>query len=302
MAVLCLDLGGTKSNAALFAGDGTVLARATGPAGAVSLGAEVTLAAVNALWDGVHSGGLLPEQTDLMIGLAGIGLRDRVREVKDRLGHFRAVHCVSDGYGALIDATGAAPGVLVVIGTGVVAMRLNADGSFLTASGWGFPAGDLGGGAWIGLQATAGLTRFLDGVQTSAAMQPDLAGQLMAVTGQDASAIMAWLTSGRAGDYARLAPIIAASDDPFARDLLSLAATEIGLMADVLGTAGTGTIHLAGGLGPVLLPYCRAQSPRHDWHLSEADPLRGLFLVSTGQAPPEKLSPRPGLSRADYRD
>ena len=72
--------------------------------------------------------------------------------------------CVSDGYGALIAATGGKPGILLAVGTGVAAMCLNPDGRCLYASGWGFPGGDLGGGAWNGLQAATALTRHLDGV------------------------------------------------------------------------------------------------------------------------------------------
>jgi glucosamine kinase len=299
MPVLCLDLGGTKSVGALYADDGVVIARGTGPAGAVSLGVETTLRAVHAVWDHMAQNESAAASTDVMIGLAGIGLRDRVAEVRAKLSQFRSVCCVSDGYGALLDATGGRPGVLIVIGTGVVGMRLNADGTFLTASGWGFPAGDLGGGAWIGLQAMAGLTRYLDG---AGGMTATFAGQLKDVVGQDASAIMAWLTGGRAGDYARLAPFVAASDDPFARHIMAAAAREIAGVADSLQPDRTASVRVAGGLGAVLMPWCAAQAPRHDWRFVEADPLAGLFRVATGQAPQERLAPRPGLGLRDYTD
>jgi glucosamine kinase len=301
MPVLCLDLGGTKSVGALYAADGTLVARGAGPAGAVSLGVAATVGAVTSIWDQMGQKPGTAADTDVMIGLAGIGLRDRVAAVRYALQSFRSVRCVSDGYGALIDATGAKPGVLIVIGTGVVAMRLNPDGTFLTASGWGFPAGDLGSGAWIGLQATGGLTRYLDGVSAVGTMSDGLAAQLMALVGQDASAIMAWLTTGRAGDYARLAPVIAASDDPFARGVMDRAAQEIAAMADVLQPDGALPIHVAGGLGRVLLPYCAANAGHHDWRHVETDPLRGLYLVATGQAPDESLAARPGLGKVDYR-
>lgn len=299
MPVLCLDLGGTKSVGALYADDGTVIARGAGPAGAVSRGVEVTLNAVHAVWDQMGQEDSIVARTDVMIGLAGIGLRDRVAAVRAALTLFRSVRIVSDGYGALLDATAGRPGVLIVVGTGVVGMRLNPDGTFLTASGWGFPAGDLGGGAWIGLQAMAGLTRYLDG---AGGMTATLAGQLQDIAGHDASAIMEWLTGGRAGDYARLAPVIAASDDPFAHQIMALAVREIAGVADSLQPDRTEPVRVAGGLGSVLLPWCAAGAPRHDWRAVEADPLAGLFLVATGQAPDERLAPRPGLGRPDYAD
>ncbi len=300
MPFLCLDLGGSKSTGALYAADGTVLVRATGPAGALSLGTDATLAAVQAIWSGMGQAAEIAALTDVHIGLAGIGLRDWVAQVRANLTQFHSVRCVSDGFGALLDATGGQPGVLIVIGTGVVAMRLNPDGTFLTASGWGFPAGDLCGGAWIGMQATAGLTRFLDGVTPAPAAR--LADQMMQITGRTASAIMVWLTSGRAGDYAQLAPIVAGSDDPFARHIMTAAGTEIAAIADALHNGTPGVVRVAGGLGPALLSFCVHAAPRHDWQSMDADPLRGLFLMASGQAPDERLVPRPGLGLADYRD
>lgn len=299
MGYLCLDLGGTKSAGALFAADGRVIAQGVGPAGAVSLGVDISLAAIRIIWGQIGQG-VDPAQTDLVIGLAGIGLRDRVALLQVALSDFRTARCVSDGYGALLSATGGNPGTLIVVGTGVVAMRLNPDGTTLTASGWGFPAGDLGGGAWIGLQAVAGLTRFLDGLAGPAPMSFSLATQLMQITGTTAPVIMGWLTAGKAGDYAHLAPIIGAADEPFAKQIIAIAASEIGLVADALCANATAIVHLSGGLGPVLHLGLIQARPQHDWRLTPADPLRGLYLMASGQAPPESLIHRPGLSQPDY--
>jgi glucosamine kinase len=300
MAFFCLDLGGTKSTGAVFAVDGAELGFASGPAGAVSLGVPVTLQAVRGIWSAIGPVATA-DQTDVVIGLAGIGLRDRVAQVIAGLCEFRSVRCVSDGYGALLDATGANPGALIMVGTGVVGMRLNPDGTCLTASGWGFPAGDLGGGAWIGIRATAELTRWLDGIRSSM-MTANLAHELMAVTGSSAQSIMTWLTTSQAKDYARLAPIIAASTTGFATGLMAGAALEIGSVGGVLQPDGRGTIYLSGGLGEALLPHCRAEHPYFDWQYRRVKPLQGLFLMASGQAPDERLAPRPGLGRPDYQD
>lgn len=296
---MCLDLGETKSTGALYAADGHVIAEAGGPAGAVSLGVDISLATIRTIWGRVGQG-FDSAQTDLVIGLAGIGLRDRVATLQTALSDFRSVRCVSDGYGALLAATDGNSGSLIVVGTGVVAMRLNPDGTTLTASGWGFPAGDLGGGAWIGLQAVAGLTRFLDGLAGSAPMSFSLATQLMQITGSTAPAIMAWLTNGKAGDYARLAPIIGAAEEPFAQQIITNATAEIGLVVDALCATTAELVHLSGGLGPVLHePLARAR-PRYNWQLTPADPLHGLYLMASGQAPNESLIHRPRLSDPDY--
>lgn len=306
MTCLCLDLGGTKSVAALFDDHGRELGRArTGP-GALSLGSEVTLGAVRAVWAKLAGLGPGMGQTDLAIGLAGIGLRDRLVQVRAGLGGFRSVTCVSDGYGALIDATGGKPGILIAVGTGVAAMRLNPDGTCLYASGWGFPGGDLGGGAWIGLQATAALTRHLDATPGGRApMSGALAQALLSVTGTTASQVMAWLTSGRAADYALLAPLVlaaAAAGDTFALHLLGRAADEICDVAAGLMTPSPTPVALSGGLAQPLLPYLRQTTPDRAWRLVPVDPLRGLLLMARGLAPAERPAPRPGLGRPDYTD
>ena len=214
--------------------------------------------------------------------------------------------CVSDGYGALIAATGGKSGILLAVGTGVAAMRLNPDGRCLYASGWGFPGGDLGGGAWIGLQAATALTHHLDGVSDQGEpMSQALAQALLAVTGASAPALMAWLTAGRASDYALLAPIVliaADSGDPVACRIVDRAAAELCEVAIGLATSDAMPVALGGGLARPILPYLHQAAPHLRWHLSTADPLRGLLLMAQGRAPAERLAPRPGLGRPDYAD
>ena len=298
---LCLDLGGTKSTGALFDGDREV-ARAGGPAGAVSLGTEVSMSAIAGLW-GQLGRGISQTETGVYVGLAGIGLRDRVAEMHRRLAGFGRSVILGDGYGALVDATGGAPGTLVAVGTGVAAMRLLPDGTCRTGSGWGFPAGDLGSGAWIGLQATSALTRHLDG--SHGVMGAGLARRLMAVTGETAPQILGWLTGGRAGDYGRLAPVIVAAaeeGEAFACVVMEGAAREIADVALALWDRVPDVVHVSGGLGLSLVPWCRKVAPAIDWRVSEADPVRGLALMARGGAPMERLVARPGLAGPDYAD
>ncbi len=306
MAILCFDLGGTGSRAALFDAAGQEIARAEAGAGAVSLGVEVTLAAVEELSATLLRGRKGPDHpggSDLVLGLAGIGLRDRVEAVRAALGGARSVRIIGDGYGALIDATGGRPGTLIAVGTGVAAMRLLPDGRCRTASGWGFPAGDLGGGAWIGLQTVAALTRTLDGATGPGTLSPDLAQAVMAVTGRTAPAIMTWQTGGRARDFARLVPLVlrhAEAGEAFAEAVLRAAADEIARVAESLWDGADGEVHLTGGLASALVPVLREGWPHRGWALTAADPLRGLCRVAMGLAPEERLIARPGLEEADY--
>lgn len=300
--ILCLDLGGTGTRGALHDAAGNPLARAEGPAGAVSLGVETTLAAIAAIRAGLPDLPA-PARTRIVLGLAGIGLRDRVAALHERLSDHQSVQIVGDGYGALVDATGGRPGALIAVGTGVAAMRLFPDGTSRTASGWGFPAGDLGSGAWIGLQTVAALTRTLDGAGGPGTLSPDLAAAVMEIAGHTAPAIMDWHTRGRARDFARLAPLIlthAEVGEAFAVTLCRTAAAELAGVADSLWDGGPGGVMVSGGLARGLLPWLREVAPGRVWDLAEVDPLRGLCLMARGLAPAERLGPRPGLGRADY--
>jgi glucosamine kinase len=295
-------MGGTGTRAALFSPDGSETARTeTGP-GAISLGLDATEAALQSAWATLGPGHD-PAHVAVVIGLAGIGLRERVSALAARLSGFARTTIVGDGYGTLLAATGGAPGALIAIGTGVAAMRLMPDGNFRTLSGWGFPAGDLGSGAWIGLQAVAALTRHVDGVAIGPPMSRVFAEALTQVLGGSAATIMDRTAGRNARDFAALAPrvVAAAAIDPAAAAILARAAEEIAAIGAALHDGGPGDVHLAGGLATPLAPFIRAtHSPGRAWHVNPADPLRGLSLLARGLAPPERLLARPGLANPDY--
>ena len=305
MPFLCLDIGGTATRAALYDRDGAVLAHAESGAGAISLGVDRTVSAIDEIWRlvvaALDDGAPDRQSVDLVAGLAGIGLRDRVDTLVERVGGFGRIRFLGDGYGALLDATDGQPGALIAVGTGVAGMRLMPDGTSRTMSGWGFPAGDLGSGAWIGLNAVSRLTRYLDG--SPDALSDALARDILAVTGRAPGAIMTWHMSARPGDFARLAPAIVAAageGDPFAEDIMAAAAAEIADVASCLYDGRPGSVHLSGGLGKPLAPYCVRVAPNFGWHVRRTDPLAGLYLVASGKAPDERLVARPGCSEPDY--
>lgn len=306
MYVFCLDIGGTETRGALFDAEGHERARTTGPAGALSLGADASEAAIRAVWAKAIAD--LPQtpapgETQLCAGIAGMGLAGRVEALHNKLADFQGTHFVGDGYAALIATTQGAPGALISVGTGVAALRLGADGRTITLSSWGFPGGDLGSGAWLGLGLTNVLTRYLDGIPNEPPLTDTMADQILQITGDTPSKIMDWLTGSRARQYASLAPIIVAfaeNGDPFARQMLSLAAAEITAVAAALYEGKRGTVNLSGGLGGVLHPYCAEQAPQFDWKFGAHDPLQGAYLIATGKAPKEVLRPRPKMSVLDY--
>ena len=52
---------------------------------------------------------------------------------------------------------------MLIVGTGVVALAVGADGALRTADGWGPLLGDEGGGAWIATTGLRAALRALEG-------------------------------------------------------------------------------------------------------------------------------------------
>jgi N-acetylmuramic acid 6-phosphate etherase len=73
------------------------------------------------------------------------------------------VAVTSDAVIAHAGALDGKPGVVLIAGTGVVALAIGADGALRTADGWGPWLGDEGGGAWIGTAGLRAALRALDG-------------------------------------------------------------------------------------------------------------------------------------------
>lgn len=307
MHYFCLDIGGTSTRGAVFTPDGVILARAQSVGGALSLGAERAETAIRDVWqkicDAVSTAPdtemPMPAQVKIFAGIAGYSLPGLADDLGNRLSDFAHGTFFSDGYGALLSATNGKPGALISVGTGVTALRLNEAGETLSISGWGFPAGDLGSGMWLGLQLTGALTKHLDGIVLSPSPSPSLIAAALKIIGTDPDRFMAWQTSAKPRAYASLAPLIvdhAAGGDVFCQQMLGAAAREIVDLANALYGDEKGLVHLAGGLGEILLPYCTNLGPRFEWQADEIDPVSGIYLLASGQAPRIALLPRPRLA------
>ena len=69
----------------------------------------------------------------------------------------------NDAVTAHLGALGGEPGVVIVAGTGVIALAVGADGRWARADGLGSRLGDDGGGYWIGRRGLAAALRARDG-------------------------------------------------------------------------------------------------------------------------------------------
>ncbi|MDP2006528.1 MAG: BadF/BadG/BcrA/BcrD ATPase family protein [Rubrivivax sp.] len=225
-----VDGGGTGTRARLQDRAGTLLGQ--GEAGPSGLGQGVGQAwrhvrqALDAAFSAAGLAPAMPAHIALGLGLAGAGVpAQRSAFLRADPGYALCV-LDNDGVTQLLGAHGGGAGIVVAAGTGSVAAACYADGRTAQAGGWGFPVGDEGSGAWLGLRAMQHAHAVLDGREAPTALSRVIFDQL----GSTAPALLAWCAQAGAPQYAHLAPLVFAEaerDDATAQALLQAAADEL---------------------------------------------------------------------------
>ncbi len=236
--ILAVDLGKTSCRAA-------VAGRRAEGAGAPGLATPGGLRAAEAAICSVAAE--LGPVDEVIVGAAGaFTAPDAARA----LGHallvsLRAerVAVTSDAVIAHAGALNGQPGVVLIAGTGVVALAIGADGALRTADGWGPWLGDEGGGTWIGAAGLRAALRAHDGRGPSTV--------LLAAARARFGAPQRWPTQLNDGAaLAKFAPdVLGAKDDTAARAIVQAAADALAATARA---AGNGPVSMVGGLAPAL--------------------------------------------------
>ena len=148
MRALLID-GGQSGCRAAHLVDGVRVATATGPG--LPRGAATTASCARS------------PRADADVVAAGLtGFTGDDAAVAAALGHARVV-VSNDAVTAHLGALGGEPGVVIVAGTGAIALAVGADGRWARADGWGTLLGDAGGGYWIGRAGLDAALRAADG-------------------------------------------------------------------------------------------------------------------------------------------
>lgn len=217
-----------------------------------------------------------PASVALGLGLAGstdAGLRDAFLAHDRR--DWAARVLASDGEVALAGAHGDGPGVLVIAGTGSVGEARDDAGRRRSVGGWGFPVGDEGSGAWLGLAAMRVAQAARDGRGPHGPLAEAVVAAIAAATGMDVlddAALLAWCLRAGAREYASLAPAVfaAAATDLAADALLAQAAAALDAHVHALDPGGRWPVAVSGSVGlrlkDRLAPAVRARlaEPRGD--------------------------------------
>src|SRR4051812_39606693 len=237
--MLAVDLGKTSCRAVVHGNPEEPVAVAGAPGlaapGGVRAAERAVVAAARALgMDGIG---------EAVVGAAGaLAAPDAARELGEALLRSlpaRLVTVTSDAVLAHAGALRGEPGVVLIAGTGVVALAIDADGAMRPAGGWGPWLGGEGGGAWIGASGLRAALRAYDGRGPSTALLEAARARF-----GDPSGWPAFAHDARA--LASFAPDVAAArGDAAALAIMSVAAE---MLATTAHAAGEGPVAFVGGL------------------------------------------------------
>lgn len=193
---------------------------------------------------------------ELAAGLSGAEVAAWRSEFFSSAPAYARLLLATDGTTSLLGAHGGEAGAMIACGTGVIGLALGRDGAQRTVSGWGYPLGDEGSGAWIGRHALRHAMRALDG----RAAWSSLAEATSRRCGQDRHALLDWMFAAGQAEVATLAPLVfaCADEDAEAARVLRRAAEEIDSVADALDPAGELPLALLGSIGRELAPRLAA--------------------------------------------
>jgi glucosamine kinase len=265
-----VDGGGTKTLVRLARPDRRVLAQASGPGSALRNGPGAAWNVIVAAIGQAFANAGLPLAPDASlavgIGIAGYNVAQWAADFRACAPGFGALEIANDGVTTLLGAHEGRAGAVIAVGTGTIGIAADIDGRQRVVDGWGFPTGDDGSGAWIGMRAVHHAQLALDG---RAARGP-MTEAVLALCREEAAAddtqderaaLLDWLSLADQAAFARVArPVVAnAGGDAAARGLLQAAAAEIALMAETLDPSRRLPLALSGGLAAALQPYLDAR-------------------------------------------
>jgi N-acetylglucosamine kinase-like BadF-type ATPase len=181
-----------------------------------------------------------PSQIDCAcIGVAGAGRQEVAGAVEKIIAQMISgkIEVVGDMAIAMEAAFGAAPGVVVIAGTGSIAYGRNGKGTTARAGGWGFAISDEGSAHWIGRAAVTAVLREMDqALDESAAPSASLFRELKAVW--NLGSLDEFVRKANSSpDFAALLPtIISTADagDKVAQRVLEQAAVELSQLASIV--------------------------------------------------------------------
>lgn len=171
--IVGIDGGGTHTRGILYQ-NGKILATAkagTARIGSVGVG-ESCERTLNIIIELCRQANIESSEIDAaVIGLAGVWLdeeKKRAAALLRTLSRAQSIELndlvvISDAEIAIEGALEGSEGIIVIVGTGSIALAKDSKGKLVRCGGWGIELDDEGSGAWIGREGITAVVRALDG-------------------------------------------------------------------------------------------------------------------------------------------
>jgi glucosamine kinase len=253
-----IDGGGSKCKARVH-GPGVEGTGIAGPANPFQDLQQARASIVEATCLALDAAGL--DETALPRLVAGVGLAGvNVPRFFDLMAHwqhpFAELHLTTDIHIACLSAHGGEDGAVIVAGTGSVGYSC-IDGVTTSYGGHGFPLGDKGSGAWLGLEAVRAALLTLDGLGPDTTLLSAIESKLGA-TGLD---VIDVLSHAGSRDFGALAPLVLAAaeqGDAVATGIVREGASYLDDMAAAMLANGARSVCLLGGLAGKIRRWMRS--------------------------------------------
>lgn len=171
--IIGIDGGGTHTRGSLYRGGNLISEAKSGTTriGAVGVG-ESCERTLNVIIELCSKAEIETTEIDaIVVGLAGVWLTEEKRRSAQLLKTLARsqslvlndVVVTSDAEIALEGAFEGSPGIIVIVGTGSIALGKPGKDKLIRCGGWGIELDDEGSGAWIGREGLTAVVRALDG-------------------------------------------------------------------------------------------------------------------------------------------
>lgn len=247
-----IDGGGSKTHAILVNDNKQIIAETTtGPAN-IKTDLKLATTSINTAIQSLMRKNNLAI-TDIGIGVAGFSHEENRKTLLTNLQQsYSNITLTSDCHIACLAAHAGQDGAILICGTGVVGYYLK-NGCGHQIGGWGFPHGDLGGGAWLGLELCKLLCKAIDGITK---FSPILNAIFFRFE-NNIDKYKTWLLIATPGDYAEVAKLIPdfiEKNDPIAQQIFSNGCNEIEIFLTIIMTKTASLpIKITGGLAKFYL-------------------------------------------------
>lgn len=217
----------------------------------------------------------------LCVGLSGCEIPDAKTRFLNTPHPFKTLLLKSDQYTACMGAHDGQDGAIIIIGTGVVGFQIYQQ-KISSVGGFGFPHDDIGGGAWLGLQAATLTFQWADGRFKS---NSPLVKSVFQKFNNDLTEFTVWANRAKSTQFAELARLViqhAEQKEKLSLHLFKLAAKMIDKIgATLVRKTGDNTILPCALIGGVASHMVAFLGPKLQARLVNAkyDPAKGAIIA-----------------------